>query len=968
MLKRLTIVIIGFFASFLMQAQKPVSIHFSENEGLPEKEIYKVVEAKDGVLWLATHSGVYSYDGNEFTLYRHPDQRGPSAFGIKFDDKGRLWYATMNSQLYYVENGKVHFFKDLKKKVGSKVLECEIVNDSTLFVNAYNGFYNIDINTRKVSKINIENLEEYHSSIHNFKGKDYIFSGDALNELIGDSLKPLFGLDKETPRLRLTTLFSTDKHLYVRFLIDNKNTFYKVDASGIKPFSAFNAIDRVSINYLKQMGPSFWFFTANGAYQYSMKGNEMVLENHYLKEKNVTDLILDRNGNYIFSTINNGLYILPNPSVEVLRNETFKDGVISSFVAINDSLANYISNHNELHSLNLKGKKNEGRKIDRFLNQTLYYDSLKEEGLLFNNSELELYDPINLKISKKVFEEAPKNITRLNDSTYISTHYNRTKIIGNNLEYKKIFHGRSKELASTKSGHLYITTPEGVKWASNAENDLERTTQNGKGFYSNGIVNQKDTDMVWVSRPNWGIYLVESGKIIKSIYMSNGLLDKTVTAMDSNEEELWIATNKGIQRYDYETESFTNFGMRDGIIQPRILKLQVTNGYVWYQTVTGIYRFPINKKKKPIFVPEVHFSRIKIANKPQDLKDYYRIDYNANTLDIGFMVNGFKSLEQYQFEYSIEGLNPEWISLEKGKHNVNFNSLPSGKYTFKVRAKDAFEGIYTNPIHFKVNVALPFWKRWWFSLLVAIIAITGMLTFFKIKGKRKEELRKKEFKQVEVERQLVALKLENLRSQMNPHFIFNALNSIQEYIMLNQKKMASDYLGKFADLMRTYLNHSKKGNITLQEEIDCIRMYLELEKLRFEDKMDYAVNISGVLSPNEISIPTMLVQPYIENALKHGLLHRKTNRRLQIDFLVSDVTKTIRCVIVDNGIGRDKAKEYKARSRKQHKPFATRATEDRLNLINYGKEKRAGVTITDLFEGEEPSGTQVDIIIPFTTL
>ncbi len=967
MLKRLTIVIIGFFASFLMRAQQPVSIHFSENEGLPEKEIYKVVEGKDGVLWLATNSGVYSYDGNTFTLHRHPDQRGPSSFGIKFDEKGRLWYATMNSELYYVENGKVHFFKNLEKKVGSTVLEFDIIDVDNLFVSAYNGFFNIDVNTKEVHEVNIENLIQHHSGIHSFKGKDYMFNGGALNEVVGDSLKLLFRLEKATPRIRFSTLLSTDKHLYVRFLIDNKNTFYKVDESGIEPTSAFNAIDRVSINHLKRMGTSFWVFTANGAYEYSTENNDLELENHYLKGKNLTSLIVDRNGNHIFSSVNNGLYILPNTEVEVLRDEAIKDGVISSFVAINDSLINYISNHNELHSFNLKGKKSETRRIDRFLNQTLYYDSLKNEGMLFNNSELELYDPMNLKVSKKIFEEAPKDITRLNDSTYISTNYNKTKIIGNDLEYQKIFHGRSKELAYTKSGHFYISTPEGIKWASNVGNDLKRTTQNGKGFYSNGIVNQKNTDKVWISRPNWGIYLAENGEIIKSIYMSNGLLDKTVTAMDSNEEELWIATNKGIQRYDYETESFTNFGMKDGIMQPRILKLQLTDRYVWYQTVTGIYRFPIDKKKS-VFVPEVYFSRIKIANREQEPKDHYKIDYDANTLDIGFMVNGFKSLEQYQFEYSVEGLNPEWVTLEKGKHDVSFNSLPSGKYTFKVRAKDVLDGGYTKPIQLKIDVMLPFWKRWWFSLLMAVVVIISMLAFFKIKGKRKEELRKKEIKQVEVERQLVALKLENLRSQMNPHFIFNALNSIQEYIMLNQKKLASDYLGKFADLMRTYLNHSKKGNITLQEEVDCIKMYLELEKLRFEDKMEYVMSISGTLAPNVVSIPTMLVQPYIENALKHGLLHRKTNRRLQIDFHIDDATNAIRCVIIDNGIGRDKAKEYKARSRKQHKPFATRATEDRLNLINDGKEKKAGVTITDLFEDGEPAGTRVDIMIPFTTL
>jgi LytS/YehU family sensor histidine kinase len=110
----------------------------------------------------------------------------------------------------------------------------------------------------------------------------------------------------------------------------------------------------------------------------------------------------------------------------------------------------------------------------------------------------------------------------------------------------------------------------------------------------------------------------------------------------------------------------------------------------------------------------------------------------------------------------------------------------------------------------------------------------------------------------------------------------------------------------------------------------------------------------------------MLIQPYVENALKHGLLHRKTNRNLKVNFFLNEDSKTVKCIIVDNGVGRDKAEEYKARSHKNHKSFATKATQDRLDLLNYGKEKQVGVTITDLFEKQEPIGTQVDIVIPFT--
>ncbi|WP_299889090.1 histidine kinase [uncultured Lacinutrix sp.] len=947
-----------------MKAQQSVYIHFSENEGLPDKEVYRLLEDENGLLWLATNSGVYSYDGEVFVSYTHPEQKGASAFGIQFDNKGRLWYTTMNSDYYYIEDGKVHFYTDLRDRVGNRVTEFDIIND-TIHVNTFTGFYKI--NKKTIYKVDIPNLVHHHSNLHEFKGRKYIFNEDVLYEVKKDLLTPLYRQEKETPRARYSNLFNDGRDLYIRFLVDNKNSFYKVDSLGIKSTSVFNAINnRIAINHLKKNKNSFWFFTADGAYQYNTVKGKLVLENHFLKGKNVTDVIIDRNGNYIFSTVNNGLYILPDPSVERIKNESFNHGVISSFTVINDDLINYVSNHDELNVVDLKGGKHISRKIDRFLNQKLYYDAFKDRGLLFNNSELELFDPVNLKIFKQVFDEAPKNVERLNDNAYIVTTPGRTRIVDNDFKTLKSFSGRSREVVTTKSGHFYIWAKEGCKWSSDINNDLEIVKNNNKGFLINGVANHNNTDKVWLSRPNWGLYLVEKGKIIRALYDSNGLLDKNITALDANEDNLWIATRKGIQSYNYKTEEFINFGYRDGIIQPRILKLQVTDKYVWYQTMTGIFRFPIDKKKKSIFIPELYFSKIKIENQLQKVKDEYEIDYSKNVLDVSFMINGFKSLKEYQFEYNLEGSDAGWVSLDLGKHNVNFNSLPSGKHVFKVRAKNVFEDFYTNPIQFRINVKLPYWKRWWFSSLIALLTIIGVVVFFRVKAKRKEKLRLKELKQVEVEGQLVALKLENLRSQMNPHFIFNALNSIQEYIVLNQKKLASDYLGKFADLIRTYLNHSTKGNITLQEEIDCLEMYLELEKLRFEDKLYYSTTVSGTLNANNVLIPTMLVQPYVENALKHGLLHRKDNRNLEINFIINKEAKLIKCIILDNGVGRDKAKRMKARSYKNHKPFATKATEDRLDLLNYGKEKEVGVIITDLFENESAIGTKVEISIPYT--
>ncbi|MCH7525475.1 MAG: histidine kinase [Bacteroidetes bacterium] len=229
--------------------------------------------------------------------------------------------------------------------------------------------------------------------------------------------------------------------------------------------------------------------------------------------------------------------------------------------------------------------------------------------------------------------------------------------------------------------------------------------------------------------------------------------------------------------------------------------------------------------------------------------------------------------------------------------------------------------------------------------------------------KQKEEI--KDFIP-ELEKQYKNSELKALKAQMNPHFIFNALNSIQEYILLNQKNLASDYLGKFADLIRNYLHYSDTGLISIAEEVKNLNLYLELEKLRFEDDLSYTITLDNTINSDTSYIPTMIVQPYIENALKHGLLHKKTDRNLKITIAkVSD--ELVKCIVEDNGVGRKKSKEINKKNSSKHKSFALKATSERLELLNFGKDKKIGVVIEYVLNSnDEVEGTKVILTIPVT--
>ncbi|WP_198295227.1 MULTISPECIES: histidine kinase [unclassified Winogradskyella] len=256
------------------------------------------------------------------------------------------------------------------------------------------------------------------------------------------------------------------------------------------------------------------------------------------------------------------------------------------------------------------------------------------------------------------------------------------------------------------------------------------------------------------------------------------------------------------------------------------------------------------------------------------------------------------------------------------------------------------------------------------TIFAVLILLSSLLYIGRLRAHKKAELITAELKETQkrlaLEKQYRDSELKALKSQMNPHFVFNALNSIQDYIVLNKKDLASDYLGKFADLIRNYLHFSDTGFISVSDEVHNLKLYLELEKLRFEDEFQYHLKVDSTINTEVVKIPTMLIQPYIENALKHGLFHKKDDRSLDINFFkLSD--KVLQCVIKDNGIGREKSNAINAKRKEVQKAFALKATAERLDLLNYGKERKIGVNIIDLREDGKALGTKVILNIPILT-
>ncbi|MEM9024827.1 MAG: histidine kinase, partial [Bacteroidota bacterium] len=255
-----------------------------------------------------------------------------------------------------------------------------------------------------------------------------------------------------------------------------------------------------------------------------------------------------------------------------------------------------------------------------------------------------------------------------------------------------------------------------------------------------------------------------------------------------------------------------------------------------------------------------------------------------------------------------------------------------------------------------IHIAKPIWETWWFrsagvGAFVFLLWVSIRLWMRNFKHRTLLETEKLKAEQ------------KALRAQMNPHFMFNAMTSIQQLVYNNDKVFAISNMARYAKLMRKVLDHSEREWISLSEELETLDLYIQLEALRFEGKLDYALDVDPAVDPDDQHLPPMLLQPFVENAIKHGLLSRKTRGgRLRLRFAIEN--QALRCTIEDNGVGRARARELKANQSSLHQSFSTRATDQRIAMLNLQHHQQIRLTVTDLTDANnQPTGTRVDVYL-----
>jgi hypothetical protein len=952
-----------------MQAQQPVSIHLTEKDGVPDNEFYDIIEDNDGYIWLAADKGLFRFDGVNYKKFQHPEQRGLSVFSLNKDEAGTIWFVNISGQVFYIENEEVVLFGDYKEAFKGELPNLKVSNNcvilfmpSKLFVLSVKSKKEI-FNTSFKENYGLMEPNVFNNAMF-YSTHDNVIKRDLKNLELEEKRPITTNSSRYIQRSFISEINQNTLVLFTRSEKEGLN-FYKVSKhfkSKIEPLN--HNFPNIKIISVKTINNQIWYSTENGVFICELIENTLTVKKHLFPNQFITNVIVDKHTNYWFTTLNNALFVVPNLAINNvavdLKNDKIKAVNLGKpnellITTIGYKLHKYNVDSKKLHSFTFTGKP-DVHFTDYNPYTKKYYSSTNLNTYVFNS---------NLEKEKDFLRGGTlKDIYHVSLDTTLVAFRSSVKSVNSFSKnqkdlYKKSTRGYAVHY-NTKSKHSYFATIDGLFSLDKAYH-VQEIKYKGKTIYINKMEETQDGTL-WCSSFKNGLFAIKNNNVIKHFTVENGLLSNSNSYIKAKENNLWIAGEKGVQNFNTKTESFQNLTKREGIGSYNYNGLEVIEDNVFISSPEQLIYFNEKEVFKVYNTPEVYFTNVIIANEKQPIKQNYTLKEKASTIAIYFNAIGYKTSTSGKFEYRLIGLQNNWIESIAGISNVQYNTLLEGDYTFQIRnVTDNKEDAVTKEIKFKVTK--PFWEKIWFYTLLSLLFITIIVLFYRQKMKANDAEKNKQLKQLEVNNELVNLKLENLRSQMNPHFVFNALNSIQDYIFSNQKNLAGDYLGKFADLMRVYLEQSNRGKITLEEERDTLNKYLELEKLRFEDTLDYQVNIENTLEADTTFIPTMLIQPYVENALKHGLLHKKENRLLQVS-MTKISEDLIQCIIEDNGVGREKAKQINQKRAKTHEPFALKATTKRLDLLNYGRENKIGVTVIDLHEKNDATGTRVVLTIP----
>ena len=937
--------------------QQPVFRNYTTHDGLPSSETYCVMQDSRGYIYIGTDRGIARFDGQKFTVLTStnglPDN---TIFELHEDPQKRIWYQSYSSNIGYLHNDSsfVYPFNNAIKKVqGTDILHSlKTSRNGSVWINCTTENNGISIRS-------INRNGEVDSSIK-LRGNytDIYYFNDGRCLLSGKNGKNICLVDAETGKT-LQTFVSNGKPDNKAFVYKRADKTYVYVNNYIHVLTKNGSSKTISCDgevlyMLIDKKDNIWV-------GYHYKGLELYsAANNYhkplifLKNNSVSGITEDREGGLWFSSLENGIYYLPPGFLFSFdKNSGFPISKVSRISNLNGKGAVILSDFTLLSF----------ESGNEAWDWKTYNGSVS--NVLYNNNRL-YYATYNVPkgwVDKKnIFIQEQKIIQGRKYLWGFSSVWARAfDSLGSCVKTFK-FTGMPRAIClfEKSENRVLIGTLEGL-YEVNDKGNIALKAKNPLFGYRISDIKRLNSQYFLIATMGQGLLLVDEkeDKILKNFTDVDGLSSIMChTILCENDSTVWVGTNNGLCKITNilspQKIRFFKADISMGIISNEINDLCIIGENLWIGTSSGLTIFPKNKKMDaetdiPVIISSLYINNIK----SQSFSTEY--NYNQNNIGINFIGINYQFSGKLLYKYRLEGT---------GNHNWNYtttpsiiyNSLPPGEYTFQCAAIAPNQLKYGSITSFSFTIHPAIWQTWWFkTLLIAFIVVALVFTvYFFVQRKKDSQL-----KTMQQKRKLAELELEAIKAQINPHFIFNCLNSIQAFSYDNEHETVKEYMRYFAKLIRQTMDYSQETFITLGEETDYLANYLRLEKIRFKDKLDYILEVDKELSHTRL-LPAMLVQPYVENALKHG---RSSDDVYKVKISFSGSSNgDLYITIQDNGQGIVFDKH-----RQNNKSLGLRLSGSRVNTYNQLFSLGIKLQIQSNTKNTPPLGTTVILIIPSIT-